>query len=171
MQLYLDDILPSQNPIQRGFTSRTSPSNGSLLLTEAIGESLDKKQELNVFFVDATQAFDRVWHDSVLVKLYDVCLNGRKWLFLNNWYEDLMLSYLSSPPIAVYVYWTQRLIDFTIEIIKCTMLHYLQDVILNMLFVHLSIPNLIILGILLKFLSLIKELTLMIYQAYSRINQ
>ena len=42
---------------------------------------------------------------------------------------------------------------FTIEIIKCTTLLCLQDVILNMLFVHLSIPNLIILGILSKFLS------------------
>ena len=89
LELSKDDILPSQNPLQRGFTSKTSPSNGSLLLTEAIGESLDRKQELNVIFVDATQAFDRVWHDSMLVKLYDVGLNGRKWLFLNNWYEDL----------------------------------------------------------------------------------
>ena len=59
------------------------------MLTEAIGESLDRKQELNVIFVDATEAFDRVWHDSMLSKLYDVGLNGRKWLFLNNWYEDL----------------------------------------------------------------------------------
>ena len=89
LELSKGDILPSQNPLQRGFTSRTSPLNGSLVLTEAIGESLDRKQELNVIFVDATQAFDRVWHDSMLVKLYDVGLNGRKWLFLNNWYEDL----------------------------------------------------------------------------------
>ena len=37
-----------------------------------------------------------------------------------------MLSYLSSLPIAVllyYVPWTQRLIDFTLEIIKCMTLH------------------------------------------------
>ena len=53
-------FLLSQNPLQRGFTNKTSPSNGSLLLTEAIGESLDRKQELNVIFVDATQAFERV---------------------------------------------------------------------------------------------------------------
>ena len=84
-----DDILPRQNPLQRGFTSKTSPSNGSLLLTEAISESIDMKHRLNAIFVDATQAFDRVWHDSMLVKLYDVGLSGRKWLFLNNWYEDL----------------------------------------------------------------------------------
>ena len=89
LELPKDDILPSQNPLQRGFTSKTSPSNGSLLLTEAISESLDMKHRLNAIFVDATQAFDRVWHDSMLVKLYDVGLSGRKWLFLNNWYEDL----------------------------------------------------------------------------------
>ena len=33
-----------------------------------------------------------------------------------------MLSYLSSLPIAT-VPWTQRLLDFTIEIIKCMTLH------------------------------------------------
>ena len=33
-----------------------------------------------------------------------------------------MLSYLSSLPIAA-LRWTQRLIDFTIEIIKCMTLH------------------------------------------------
>ena len=89
LELSKDDILPSQNPLQRGFTSKTSPSNGSMVLTEAISESLDKKQNLNAIFVDATQAFDKVWHDSMLVKLYDVGLSGRKWLFFNNWYEDL----------------------------------------------------------------------------------
>ena len=89
LELSKDDILPRQNPLQRGFSSKTSPSNGSLLLTGAFSESLDKKQNLNAMFVDATQAFDKVWHDSVLVKLYGVGLSGRKWLFLNNWYEDL----------------------------------------------------------------------------------
>ena len=89
LELSKDDILPRQNPLHRGFTSKTLPSNGSLLLTEAISESIDMKHRLNAIFVDATQAFDRVWHDSMLVKLYDVGLSGRKWLFLNNWYEDL----------------------------------------------------------------------------------
>ena len=39
-----------------------------------------------------------------------------------------------------------------------------------MLFVHLSIPNLITVDVLLTFLSLIKELTLLIYPAYSSIK-
>ena len=39
--------------------------------------------------MDATQAFDKVWHDSILVKLYDVGFSRRKWLFLNNCNEDL----------------------------------------------------------------------------------
>ena len=69
-----------------------------------------------------------------------------------------MLSYLRSLPIALYA---QRLIDFTVEIINFMMLPCLQDIILNMHFVYLSIPNLIILRILLTFLSLIKELALL----------
>ena len=89
LELSKDDILPRQNSLQRGLTSKTSPSNGSLFLTEAISESIDMKQRLRAIFVDATQAFDRVWHGPMLVKLYDVGLTGRKWLFLNNWYKEL----------------------------------------------------------------------------------
>ena len=39
LELSKDDILHRQNPLQHGFTSKTSPSNGSLLLTEAISET------------------------------------------------------------------------------------------------------------------------------------
>ena len=54
LELSKDDILHRQNPLQCGLTSKTSPSNGSLLLTEAISESIDTKQSLNALFVDAT---------------------------------------------------------------------------------------------------------------------
>ena len=47
------------------------------------------------------------------------------------------------------------------------MLLYLQDAILNMLFVQSLIPKLIILDILSKFLLLIKEWTILIYRVFS----
>ena len=54
-----------------------------------------------------------------------------------------------------YVVWILRLINFTIELTDYMMLLYLQGIILNLLFVQSSIPKLIILDVLLKFLSLI----------------
>ena len=60
------------------------------------------------------------------------------------------------------------LIECTIRIIKFTMLLCLQDVILYMLFVHLSIPNLIILGMLLKFLFINKGIDFIDLTSISR---
>ncbi|MEW8546489.1 MAG: reverse transcriptase domain-containing protein, partial [Candidatus Thiodiazotropha sp.] len=73
-------------------TKDTSPTCGSLLLTEAIAESVDLGKPLYTAFIDASKAFDVVWHDSMLVKLYDVGLTGQKWNFLNNWYTGLQSS-------------------------------------------------------------------------------
>ena len=44
LELSKEDILPRQYPLQRGFTRKTSSSNGSLLLTEATSESIYMKQ-------------------------------------------------------------------------------------------------------------------------------
>ena len=82
----------AQNRLQRGFTKDTSPACGSLLLTEAIAESIYGGKPLYTAFIDASKAFDVVWHESMLVKLYDVGLSGRKWNFLNNWYRGLKPS-------------------------------------------------------------------------------
>ena len=80
-----------------------------------------------------------------------------------------MLSCLSSLPIAVLrsldteanrFYDRNHQMYDAAQLTRCYTQH-----------THLSIPNLITLDVLLKFLSLIKELTLLIYPAYSRINQ
>jgi hypothetical protein len=60
----------SQNPLQRGFSKDVAPTNASLLLTEAIAESLDNNEPLYAAFIDASKAFDVVWHESMLRKLF-----------------------------------------------------------------------------------------------------
>ena len=77
------------NKLHRGFTKDTSPSFGSLILTEAIAESIDVRKPLYHTFIDANKAFDVVWHDSVLIKLYNAGIQGYKWNFLNEWYKGL----------------------------------------------------------------------------------
>lgn len=92
-KLYLDSVAgmlnTAQNRLQRGFTKDVSPGFGLLLLTEAIVESVDVGKPLYIAFIDACKAFDVVWHDLMLVKLHDACLQGRKWTFLSNWYQGL----------------------------------------------------------------------------------
>ena len=78
-----------QNKLQRGFTKDTSPSFGSLILTEAIAESIDVRKPLYTTFIDCNKAFDVVWHDSMLIKLYNAGIHGYKWKFLNEWYKGL----------------------------------------------------------------------------------
>ena len=51
LKLLKDDILPSQNPLQRGLKQ----SNGNLLPTGAISESLDLKRQMNAIFAHTTQ--------------------------------------------------------------------------------------------------------------------
>ena len=92
-KIHLDSVTEMlskvQSKLQRGFTKDTSPSFGSLILTEAIAESIDNGKPLFTTFIDATKAFDVVWHDSMLVKLYDAGIQGYKWTFLNEWYKGL----------------------------------------------------------------------------------
>ena len=92
-KLHLDSMEPllmsKQNDLQRGFTKNTSPVYAGLLLTEALAEAIDTKQTLCAGFLDASKAFDVVWHDSMLRKLYIQGLKGTDWLLLRNWYTGM----------------------------------------------------------------------------------
>jgi hypothetical protein len=69
-KVLLKKILPTlrekQNELQRGFTKDVAPTNTALLLTEAIG----KYEPVYTCFVDASKAFDVVWHSSMLRRLF-----------------------------------------------------------------------------------------------------
>ncbi|VDI79766.1 Hypothetical predicted protein [Mytilus galloprovincialis] len=72
--IHLSKISPDldrlQNKLQRGFTKRVSPTNAALLLTEALADAKDRKKKVFVAFIDASKAFDVVWHDSLMLKLF-----------------------------------------------------------------------------------------------------
>ena len=63
-------ISSKQSNMQIGFTAGTSPALGSLMFTEAIAEAKDKRQPLYAAALDTMKAFDTVWHESLLRKLY-----------------------------------------------------------------------------------------------------
>ena len=82
-------LYEAKSKLQRGFTKDNSSTCGSLLLTEAIAESVNNGKPLYTAFSYASKEFDVVWHESMLVKLYDVGFSGYKWNFLNKWYTGL----------------------------------------------------------------------------------
>lgn len=79
----------SQNPLQRGFSKDVAPTNASLLLTEAIAESLDNNESLYAAFIDASKAFDVVWHESMLRKLFYTGISKETWILTKMLYQDL----------------------------------------------------------------------------------
>jgi len=79
---------PIQNQMQRGFTKKTSPSNAALLLTEAIAEAKHAKLPLFVTLLDVKTAFDVVWHDSLLKKLYNDGINPAEWLLIKDSFHN-----------------------------------------------------------------------------------
>ena len=60
----------AQHQLQIGFTPERSPSWGALMLTEAISEGKDMKIPVYTAALDVQKAFDTVFQDSLLRKLY-----------------------------------------------------------------------------------------------------
>ena len=84
-----DQLSQDQSKLQRGFTKGTSPLYAALILTEAIAEAQDIKHPLYAAFLDASKAFDVVWHNSMLRKLYEAGLHGVDWILMKEWYSNM----------------------------------------------------------------------------------
>ena len=78
----------SQSKLQRGFTEGVSPLMAGLLITEAIAEAKDNKTNLILQTLDAEKAFDVVWHDSLLQKLYKDGVEGDLWLLIQSLHRN-----------------------------------------------------------------------------------
>jgi hypothetical protein len=75
--------------LQRGFCERSSSANTAFLLTESIAEAKDLNIPLYVAFLDASKAFDVVWHGGMLSSLYRFGINGELWLIISSLYKDM----------------------------------------------------------------------------------
>ncbi|KAL5006138.1 hypothetical protein ScPMuIL_017296 [Solemya velum] len=84
------------NPLQRGFCRNAGSTNTAFLLSEAIAESKDLGTKLYTTFLDASKAFDVVWHPSMLNKLYDLGVTGKLWNLYHDLYDGLSSRVKSS---------------------------------------------------------------------------
>ena len=59
------------NPLQRGFQQGMGCTMTSLLLQESVHYAKENGSKLYICFLDAKKAFYKVWHDGLLLKLYE----------------------------------------------------------------------------------------------------
>ena len=70
-----------------------------LIITEAYAEAKDKNEPLIMQTLDAEKAFDVVWHDSLLRKLYKDGVRGDLWLLVKSLHTDSHTIVKSGPYI------------------------------------------------------------------------
>ena len=82
----------NQSRLQRGFTRNFSSVNAALIITEAQNEAIDLREGLHLVTLDAAKAFDVVWQDSLMRKIYSAGVDGSLWLTTANLYRDAETS-------------------------------------------------------------------------------
>ena len=64
------------SPNQSGFRPGDSCVNQLLAITPEIYKSFDEKFEVKGVFLDISKAFDKVWHEGLLLRLNQNCISG-----------------------------------------------------------------------------------------------
>ena len=82
-------LKPKISKLQRGFCEHSSSANTAFLLSEAIAEAKDQNIALYVAFLDASKAFDVVWHGGMLSSLHRLGVDGDLWHILSSLYKNM----------------------------------------------------------------------------------
>ena len=92
---------PLQNAYQTGLCSIMT----SFILQETVNYNLERGSKTYCCMLDASSAFDTVWHDGLFFKLYNAGINGRLWRVLRAAYTNVKSCVLFdgcvSPPFDV----------------------------------------------------------------------
>ena len=63
--------------------------DASLSLQEAVLYNTERGSKVYCCFIDSCKAFDTIWMDGLLCKLYNLGNHGKTWRLLRNWYSTL----------------------------------------------------------------------------------
>ena len=82
-------LVKKLNRLQRGFCSQSSSINTAFIISEAAAEAKDCKQPLFTTYLDASKAFDVVYHASMLLKLHHLGITGELWQLYRSLYDSM----------------------------------------------------------------------------------
>ena len=85
-------LMERQNPLQRGFTEKSSPMHCALLVEEFYRNNKDLNKPTYVAFMDVKSAFDVVVHENLMRKLYHNGVGGLNWLLINSLHQESLTS-------------------------------------------------------------------------------
>ena len=81
----------SLNPLQDGFQKNMGCNMTSFLLHESIYYADENKSKLYVCFLDAQKAFDKVWHEGLFIKLFEMGIDFYLWKIVINMHVNLFI--------------------------------------------------------------------------------
>ena len=91
-RLLLTRIISTQrpfHPLQGGFQKGMGCTMTSFLVNESVQYAKENNSKLYICFLDAKKAFDRVWHDGLLLKFYERGIDLYIWKVLVSLHAEL----------------------------------------------------------------------------------
>lgn len=79
------DTFPNKH--QSAYRKKLCSLCTSFNLQESVNYNLDNGSDVFVAFLDSSKAFDTVWQEGLLVKLYNIGIKGKIWNILKNMYS------------------------------------------------------------------------------------
>ena len=76
------------DPLQGAAQERCSSLHSTWMLRECISENLEKGSSVYVGLLDTKKAFDSVWINELLYRLYQMKIDGKLWRILKDMYTD-----------------------------------------------------------------------------------
>jgi hypothetical protein len=72
------------DPTQEGFRKNHSTTNALLRLVQSIVDGFNKDECTLAWLVDLEKAYDFIWREGLMVKLYNMGIKDKFWRWINN---------------------------------------------------------------------------------------
>ena len=84
-----DKNIAFPNPQQSAYQRNRSCVSTSFVMMEAIYHQLEKHSKVYACFLDTKKAYDTVWHNGLLYKLFNFGIKGKLWRLTRNCYDEI----------------------------------------------------------------------------------
>ena len=75
---------------QFGFSKGVECIEASYVISESVNQAVEQGDKVFACFLDVRKAFDNVWHNGLLFKLYEeLSIGSGLWLIIRDLYQDL----------------------------------------------------------------------------------